>query len=101
MEISWNFTYAERDLSSPKTTVPILVDAVTESARAYSYSRGRKPGEDGRTSNRCCRATEAALADEGAKGVMLVDSPPHQPHKKEKKYTISACRYRKHINFVF
>ena len=38
MEISWNFTYAERDLSSPKTTVPILVDAVTESARAYSYN---------------------------------------------------------------
>merc|ERR1719201_1398859 len=28
MEIRWNFTYAERDLSNPKTTVPILVDAV-------------------------------------------------------------------------
>ena len=31
------------------------------------------------------RATGAALADEGVKGVMLVDSPPHQPQKKKKK----------------
>ena len=27
MEISWSFNYAERDLSNPKATVPILVDA--------------------------------------------------------------------------
>ena len=25
-------------------------------------------------------------ADEGAKGVMMVDSPPHQPHKKNSYY---------------
>ena len=31
------------------------------------------------------RATGAALADEGAKGVMLDDSPPHQPQKKKEK----------------
>ena len=31
-------------------------------------------------------------ADEGAKGVMMVDSPPHQPHTKKKNsyYSIST-----------
>ena len=42
---------------------------------------GRAPEMDGRTSPDTSRATGAALADEGAKGVMLVDSPPHQPQK--------------------
>ena len=46
--------------------------------------------------HRKSRATGAALADEGAKGVMLVCSPPHQPHKKEKNsylVTIQVSRY--------
>ena len=38
---------------------------------------------DGRTSPDTSRATGAALADEGAKGVMMVDSPPHQPQKQK------------------
>ena len=35
-------------------------------------------------SSYCCSYTGAALADEGAIGIMMVDSPPHQPQKKRK-----------------
>ena len=38
------------------------------------------------------RATGAALADEGAKGVMLVDSPPHQPQKKKSSLLITVFK---------
>ena len=37
------------------------------------------------------------MADEGVKGVMMVDSPPHQPQKKKKKEIkkqLQLLRYR-------
>ena len=39
-------------------------------------------------------------ADEGAKGVMMVDSRPHQPHKKKKKNSYNLGKQvQKHVNF--
>ena len=63
------------------------------------------PEMDGRTSPDTSRATGAALADEGAKGVMMVDSPPHQPQKTN-IYTcvyihIACAKKKRHFEMTF
>ena len=38
-------------------------------------------------------------ADEGVKGVMMVDLPPHQPHKKKKSSYYSSKQVQKTCEF--